>query len=249
MFALNAAGYSAPSNTGSGIPFATPTPPTITAIDEGNARVVVYFTKGEPRGSEITECAYWLYSYDTETQTEIITETILDTTDSPFVITDLVNGFTYGIALKNKNANGYSDLSAKVYATPFAKPSPPIITNVVAANWSATIDFEHGEDGGRPLTNIFASFNDEGYRPIGIRTFQLQFTQLLNQNTYTLKLVAVNLAGISDPAEVSFTPYYDSTNVPFTKLRNTANQSLSRREQYALVARIDRGKTRYITNG
>jgi hypothetical protein len=249
LYAINAAGYSGESNTAGGTPFIAPTPPTITSVEEGNTTLTVYFTKGDPRGSEITECAYWVYSYDSETQTEIITETILDTTESPFVITDLVNGFTYGIAVKNKNLNGYSDLSTRVNATPYYKPAPPVITSVFAENWAANIQFEHGDDGGRPITNVLYSLDGAPYISLGAQTFQIDLSELLNQNLYTVRIISVNSAGMSDPEEVSFTPYYNSVNVPLIKRRNTVNQTLSRREQYALVVRIDRGKTRFISNG
>jgi len=259
-------GKSEPSDTVSGIPADVPEPPVITNYDKGNEQVTVYFELGDSRGYPITECTYVLYDYYPDTGITIITETILDTIDSPFVIADLVNGFTYQIALKAKNAVGYSALSNKIVATPFTRPSPPIITNITAINNTAVIDFAYGENGGSDIigvrAEIFINVRNLIYSNIVFTTptlvstpslpanvFQIRLSGLINQNKYFIRLYAINIAGTSNEYYEEFIPVTSESALPLDHRRSTLNtnaSSLSKKQQYALMVRVSKGNTRFL---
>ena len=251
---VNSAGKSEFSNTAYGIPADVPEKPTITRFAKGNGEITIYFTLGDPRGYPVTECTYVLYETIAETLMEDNTETILDTIDSPFVITDVVNGVTYGVAVKAKNAVGYSDLSDRISAAPFTRPSPPIITNLNSYNNSAQVEIAYGDNGGSDITNVWVAVEGpsspySGFSYIGPNKFSFFITSLLNENDYTLKIKAENIAGMSDVYEEVFRPHNQEVYKELVKRNSELNSNsnkLSKRQLYALTVRINKGKTRYI---
>ena len=251
---VNSAGKSEFSNTAYGIPADVPEKPTITRFVKGNGEITIYFTLGDPKGYPITECTYVLYETIAETLMEDNTETILDTINSPFVITDVVNGVTYGVAVKAKNAVGYSDLSDRISAAPFTRPSPPIITKLTSYNNSVQVELAYGDNGGSDITNVWVavegpSYPYSGFSYIGPNKYSFFINGLLNENDYTLKIKAENIAGMSDVYEEVFRPHNQEIYKELIKRNSNLNSNsnqLSQRQLYALTVRINKGKTRYI---
>jgi hypothetical protein len=252
--AVNSSGKSEPSNTVSGIPADVPEKPIIVRFVKGNGQITIYFSFGDPRGYPVTECAYVLYQYNQETQTETSTETILNTINPFFVITDVVNGVNYGVAVKAKNAVGYSDLSDRITATPFTVPSPAIITEIVAINNSVRVNFAYGDNGGSDILDALVSVEGpsspyQTFSALGPNVFAFFLENLLNENDYTLKIKLVNIAGISREATSVFRPKNQEVYKELVKRNSNLNPSslqLSKSQLYALTVRINKGKTRYI---
>lgn len=252
--AVNSSGKSEPSNTVSGIPADVPEKPTIVRFVKGNGEITIYFSFGDPRGYPVTECAYVLYQYNQETQTETSTETILNTINPFFVITNVVNGVNYGVAVKAKNAVGYSDLSDRITATPFTVPSPAIITEIVAINNSVRVNFAYGDNGGSDIINALVSVEGpsspyQTFSALGPNVFAFFLENLLNENDYTLKIKLVNIAGISREATSVFRPKNQEVYKELVKRNSNLNPSslqLSKSQLYALTVRINKGNTRYI---
>jgi len=176
----------------------------------------------------------------------------IDISASEFVIEELNNGTRYGIRMITYSDIGDSDFSDTVYETPYTVPSAPIITSIVAVNWTAEIEFEIPDNGGSPITDIryILSNNPTEEVSIGPYARNIKITQLLNKNTYEIRIIAFNKAGLSPPpAELqTFVPTYSATKLPLIKQRSPINDSLTKYEQYALTVRISKGKAKVNKN-
>ena len=242
LLAGNQAGDGTPSGPFTTIAYASPHSPVITRVIQGNASITVSFQPGENDIVPVLSYQYWVYPVDNSEGTYFTDTGSLDTT---FTITGLTNGGQYGLQLRALNQYGASKPTDTIYVSPFTVPSPPSITSILAKNFEATIHILPGDNGGRPIVRFEYSLNGEPYVSFGSSTLHL--THLNNYNTYTIQLVAYNEGGASDPSPTyQFTPYYSQVDVPFIKRKNTANNSLTKSQHYALNVAIDKGKTRIV---
>lgn len=88
-------------------------------------------------------------------------------------------------------------------------PVAPIITGVTTGDGTATISFTAGATNGRPITSYQYSLNGGSYLSIGTTTSPITISGLTNGSSYTVRLRAVNVVGISAPSALSsaFVPY------------------------------------------
>jgi len=215
--AVNSVGTSATSNTASATPSSTPSAPTELEVTSGNTALSISFTPGDDGGLSIIN-----YKYSTDNGLTYRGFTPVDTT-SPVVITTLssdgvtplTNGTTYQIKLRAVNANGDGAQSSAVSGTPSAPvPSAPTALSSVGGNQAAYIlftqsgtvtNYEYSTDDGA----TFLPFNPpQIYSPVEITTLSSDgVTPLINENTYTVKLKAVNSgSSSSESLSVNVTP-------------------------------------------
>jgi titin len=256
--AANYAGFSAFSSIVVGSPADVPFPPTINEIVSSDKKLTIYFTKGAPRGTNASMCTYYVYDEYGVVLDSREFQTDPTRFDASFVLVDisgspLINGLKYYIDIQNRNSDGYSALSNRMYNIPCSPPSPPIFLTNLGVNQTATITFEPNPDnGGAELTEILVSFNGPlrsiNREPIGLNVTTLQFGGLNNKAIYKLQLYAVNPAGISAPAEIDVITYQDVTSLKYIQSNSTLNPngSSSNRLRYSTVVGINKGNTTYI---
>ena len=259
---VNEAGESIASNPYYATPF-TPTyntipdPPIIEYVQDGSGYSIVYYSLGMDKGSAIRSIYYTISEFAGEVD---IVGTPGGEPDSnavtvdgkiplylSFVLNNLVNGVVYEIRMFAENEYGLSLESEVVYSAPYTSPAVPIVTRSLAINNEANIQYEVQDDGGRNITDVFYSVNGAPFLSNGINP-NLKLTQLLNKNTYSIRFVAKNQAGLFSPISdvLSVEPHYSAVDLPLIKQSNTINQSLSKKGQYALTVRINRGNRRFI---
>jgi titin len=255
--AVNYAGNSEYSNIIIETPRDVPFAPTLNSIVSYDQALAVFFTKGEPRGTNAELCKYYVYDSlgNVLDEREIVTDPtrmdvsfdLIDINGAP-----LRNGFRYGIDVQNRNSDGYSELSNRIVGVPCKPPLPPIFLTNLGVNQLATITFEQNPDnGGADVTDILVSFNGPlraiDKQSIGIDTTTLQFGGLRNKNKYILQLYAVNPAGISDPAEITVISYAEVVALDYVKQNSTLNPNgaLSASRRYAGVVGRSGGNTVY----
>jgi titin len=243
--AVNIAGDSSASDSATGTAYTSADAPAMTQLVAGNGTITVYFTAGENNGSAITGYVVSANPLSVaESDWEFAT---IGQTDSPYTITGLTNGTKYAVQLKAVNAAGNSEGSNILYSTPYTVPDAPTITHVLAKNWTVSVDFDIGSNGGQSLTKMGYSLNGGSYVYTSTTTSPLTVGNLHNYNTYTIQLVATNDSGdSSESEEITFTPYYAMLELPWIKRKNTGNNTLTKRQQYALNVAVDKGKTRIL---
>lgn len=193
--AVNGKGSGAPNNV-SGIPIGAPFPPTsLTAISlNGGARIS--FTQTSNGGSPITNYEYslddgvtWLAFNPVSTGTSV-------------TVPGLTNGTNYSIRLRALNAFGASAASQVVTITPGA-PDPPINLQGLAGNKQITVSFTPGSDNGSAITeyqySLYAGGSWGPYISLNPKaiTSPINITGLTNGIPYSVRLRAVNAAGVS----------------------------------------------------
>jgi hypothetical protein len=262
VIAVNSVGESIPSNPYYATPYmltynTAPEAPTIEYVQDENGYSIVYYSLGMDNGSAIQAIYYTISEYTGRPINLPITSGQTPVSGEPvngkipvylsFVLNNLVNGVVYVIRMYATNQYGLSIASDIAYVAPYTSPSAPIVTRTFARNNTALIEYTVNDDGGRNITDVFYSVNGQPYVSNGTNN-SIYLTQLLNNNIYTLRLVAKNQAGLVSPVSIesSFEPYYFESELAYIKQTNTANQSLSKRQQYALTVRINKGKRRYI---
>jgi hypothetical protein len=259
---VNSAGESVDSNTFYATPYidtynTIPDPPTIQYIQDGSGFSIVYYMLGLDRGSAIQSIYYTITEYDgvvdTSTETpggELTPSAGPDGRQAiylSFVVNGLTNGIKYTVRMSAENEYGVSNDSVVAYSAPFTAPSVPVITRSLARNNEASIGYTVEDDGGRAISDVFYSVDGKPFLSNG-STPNLQLSQLLNKNTYTLRLVARNRAGLFSPVSEPFSiePFYSAVDMPYIKRSNTANNSLSKREQFSMTVRINKGNRQFI---
>ena len=256
--AINYAGPSGFSNEIVESPVEVPIAPTLNDIVSTDKTLTVYFTKGEPRGTNAETCKYNVYDSFGVVLDSREFQTNPNLTDASFVLTDilgspLVNGLRYYIDIQNRNSVGFSALSNREYNIPCRAPLPPIFLTNLGVNKRATVTFKPNPDtGGAELTDILVSFTDEtrfiDKQSIGLEITTLKFRLLHNKTVYKLQLYAVNPAGMSAPAEIDLISYEDPGSLKYVQRNSTLNPngSMSASKRYAGVVGRSRGNTRYV---
>ncbi len=131
----------------------------------------------------------------------------------PFIIDELTNGETYDIQVVAVNRVGDSALSNSVSGKPFTTPIPPVITNVVGGNTTATITFNAPPNYGGSTIESYtvSSFYTSDAEYTGIEStidvdettaypISVTLTGLTNGTSYTLTVFATNEAGVGGTA-------------------------------------------------
>jgi hypothetical protein len=226
--ATNAIGTSAPSAaSGSVVPAAAPSAPTITSATRGNTSVSVAFTPGADNGSTITSFSASCTSLDGGAP-----GTDSDTA-SPVLVTGLTNGKTYTCTVTATNAVGTSSASLpSLPAVPAAVPDPPTITSVTRGNTLISVAFSPGADNGSAITSFAASCTSSNGGTAGSNSgggSPIDVTGLTNGKTYTCTVTATNGVGTSPASDAS------ATVVPATVPDAPAQPSVARGNEQIVV--------------
>jgi hypothetical protein len=134
----------------------TPQAPTITGVTPLNSSLQVSFTPGNNGGTAITN---YSYSIDGTAFMEFDPET----TTSPLLIPNLINGTAYPISIKAINAQGSSPASNTISGTPISVPEAPVIDSIVPGDGDAEVFFTAGSDNGSAITNYSYSLDGINY--------------------------------------------------------------------------------------
>jgi hypothetical protein len=135
-----------------------PDAPVINSINALDSALEVFFTPGADNGAEILN-----YQYSTD-GTNYVTLSPSQT-DSPLVITSLMNEELYSVTIKAINSVGVSLASNSVSGTPTAStiPNAPVITSINELDSSLGVVFSVSGDGGEPVTNYKYSLDGINY--------------------------------------------------------------------------------------
>ncbi|MBN6187686.1 S-layer homology domain-containing protein [Aneurinibacillus sp. BA2021] len=135
-----------------------------------------------------------------------------DVTATTYTVTGLTNGTNYTFAVKAVNANGASDFSNAVIATPVgsstpAVPGQPVNVLAEAGDSQAKVSFEApGDDGGSNILQYTVTAWVNGIATPGTKSGDsspIIMTGLTNGTTYTFTVVATNGVGDSIPSAQS----------------------------------------------
>ena len=194
--AVNAAGDGTVATAGTtATPSTTPGTPTSIAITPGNAQLSVAFTAPSNGGSAITD-----YEYSTDGGTSFKSGA---TTSSPITITTvsassvaLVNGTSYNVQIRAKNANGVGSATSSTTGTPRTAPGAPTIGMITAGNGQLSVAFTApASDGGSAITDYKWSVDGTNYTLRTGTASPIVITGLSNGTAYTVHIRAVNAAG------------------------------------------------------
>jgi hypothetical protein len=184
-----------------------PDAPTIIDIIPGNASLEYYFNPPVSDGGATIK--YYEYTTDGTTYRILSFDnniiTVLSNGLGP-----LVNGETYPIQIRAVNSVGEGLPSNTVFGTPATVPAAPSISYAIQGDTIVTIYLNQEPDGGSPILNYYYSIDDgvsfaelipeDTVSPITI-------TGLTNGTTYEIRLMAINLIGLSDISNgISVTP-------------------------------------------
>jgi hypothetical protein len=205
------------------IPYTVPSAPTITSVVAANGSASLYFTDGSSNGRSITSYQYTVNGVEYPAVTGT----------SPLSITGLTNGTSYKVTLKSANLAGYSSASLESSSfMPFTVPGAPTITNLVPGANQVTVYVSPGNTNGSAITQYAYSLNGGNYVNTADASSTFVITGLINNNSYTLVVKAVNAAGTgaasatpsvfvpfiapSAPTNVVVTPLNESAVITFT---------------------------------
>ena len=193
------------------VPPSVPSDATITAITAGNQQLSVAFSPPtSDGGSTIID-----YEYSVNNGSSF---TSANTVNSPFIINGLTNGTTYQVIIYAVNAVGSGVPSNMVASTPSTTPSPPTSLSGTPGDKQITVSFTSGNNGGSDITNYqYSTDNGVTYlalsptdttSPITITKLSSDgITDLTNSTSYTVRLKAVNVNGVSTASSsISVTP-------------------------------------------
>jgi hypothetical protein len=193
------------------VPPSVPSDATITAITAGNQQLSVVFSPPtSDGGSTIID-----YEYSVNNGSSF---TSANTVNSPFIINGLTNGTTYQVIIYAVNAVGSGVPSNMVASTPSTTPSPPTSLSGTPGDKQITVSFTSGNNGGSDITNYqYSTDNGVTYlalsptdttSPITITKLSSDgITDLTNSTSYTVRLKAVNVNGVSTASSsISVTP-------------------------------------------
>ncbi len=159
--------------------------------------------------------SYNVYKYEGASAPANATDWILiqqDVTASTYTVTGLTNGTSYAFAVKAVNANGASDFSNAVIATPVgsstpAVPGQPVHVLAEAGDSQAKVSFEApGDDGGSNILQYTVTAWVNGIATPDTKSGDsspIIMTGLTNGTTYTFTVVATNGVGDSIPSAQS----------------------------------------------
>jgi len=125
-------------------------------------------------------------------------------TDSPCVVSSLTNGTDYTFTVVATNGVGDSVSSSPSSSTSVRTvPDAPTITAVTHGNGSATATFTAPADDGGAAVTGYTLIASPGGASVSCSASPCTITGLTNGHTYTLRLLATNAAGNSEPSTAS----------------------------------------------
>ncbi|MFM9084162.1 MAG: fibronectin type III domain-containing protein, partial [Actinomycetota bacterium] len=238
---VNVRGAGTASGAVSGTPIWVPGSPSLSSVTGSDQTLTLIFSPpADTGGSTITN-----YEYSTNGGTTWTTRSPVSTA-RPLVVTGLVNGTAYNVAVRAVNAKGSGISSNTIGAKPATVPGAPSITGVTASHTSLSVAFTAPvSDGGEAISNYEYSI-DNGQtwtaRNPSNPTSPLLITALNNATDYTVKLRAVNVRGAGPESTSAVGRPAGAPNAPVISQITSTNGGLS----VAFVAGSDNGAT--ITN-
>lgn len=208
--ATNKAGESEPSDVfGTVIPATVPNAPSISRVEadhaatRGNASATVRWSAPFYNGGD----AVIGYTVTSSSATDLTPHTCTwEAGDLTCTVTGLTNGVDYTFTVIATNTVGSSVPSnVSLTVTPSAPPAPPTSVTGVSGGGEVTVSWlAPTNNGGAPVQRYVVSSTPtsagcEVYAP----ELSCTVTGLINATDYTFTVVAVNVAGISDPSEAS----------------------------------------------
>jgi predicted RNA-binding protein with TRAM domain len=170
----------------------------------------LFFTDGATNGTQITS-----YEYSTDDgatwrtrRTGTIESPLTITTLSTDGTTALQNGTAYSVKIRAVNAAGSGTESESVRIAPYTVATAPVISAVQMRNSFALLTYSISSNGGAAVTGYEYSLNGGiTWLNASSTTNPLRISGLVNGNSYSLILRAVNRAGSSDSSvTVSLAP-------------------------------------------
>jgi hypothetical protein len=198
--AKNAIGYSVNPASITLTPATVPDPPTLDPAVTSDMMISIAFTSpANDGGSPVTGHKY---SVDGGSYNTVMPS------NSPLVLTGLVNGQSYTVRMKATNSLGDSNPSDAVIGIPSRVPFAPLITGITPGNMSLNVAFTAGQTGGAAITNYeYSTDNGSTFKalspvdttsPITITTLSssgFPAVLLSNDTTYQVQIRAVNARG------------------------------------------------------
>ena len=172
-----------------------PAAPTSLSATPGNGSASISFTTGANGGAAITK-----YQYTTDDGGSW-SDTVVGTS-SPVSITGLTNGTSYSIKLRAYNSVGGGAKSSAVSVTPRTTPSAPTGLVATSGTGSASIAFTAGSDGGASITKYQYKVGTGSWTDAVGTTSPITISGLTNFVSASIRLRAVNGAGIG-PASIA----------------------------------------------
>lgn len=217
--ASNSDGTSAKSDPSSPavVPSTVPDAPAAPTVTAGDTQITVAFSPPADNGSPIT-------GY-TATCTAGASSVAASGSDSPIVVSGLVNGTSYTCTVDATNNDGTSAESApSAAAVPATVPDAPPAPSVVAANTQITVTFvAPAQDGGSAITSFTATCTG-GSTPVAVSgpDSPIVVAGLVRGTTYTCSVTATNGVGTGQPSPGS------SVTVPATVPNAPARPTVER---------------------
>lgn len=226
LLALNDAGDGLASSAVEVTPATTANQPTtLTANSRDGSAEISFTTPSDNGGSEIINYEYQVDGGDWVAFSP-------DVTTSPVTVTGLTNGTSHSIKLRAVNGVGSGTESDSVQVVPAATPDAPTILQIVAGNETAGVSFTAPVNpGGSTISDYEYQLDGGDWVSVGDTSSSFTITGLINGQTYSVKIRAVNGSGgglesntvltrpvttPSLPTNVSYTPGNGVVEVSFT---------------------------------
>jgi hypothetical protein len=190
LFASSVAGNTAVSADGSGTPYILGTPPTISNVVSLPYSVSIDFS---PSTNGFPDATTYYYSLNGG-------NTFVDArrTTSPIVVSDLSTNQIYSVVLKAGGLSGITAVSNAVSGRPYVAGSAPNISSVASIYNGLSIAFTESVGGyPEPTTYYYSLNNGATYNNWGNTATPIVVRNLTSAVQYTVKILAVNLAGNS----------------------------------------------------
>jgi titin len=189
--AVNGAGSGAAAAYGTGVTtYNVPSAPRIEYVEPWDSSALVYFTARSDHGSAITD-----YAYCTNDSADYIS---LGQTSSPLTIPNLTNGHTYIIYLAAVNAAGRgpdSMMTDEFTPAAAAMPGAPVITAITPGNATLSVAFTAGDANRSYITSYEYALDGGAYVPVAQTTSPIEIAELVNGQSYSVVVRAVNGVG------------------------------------------------------
>jgi hypothetical protein len=169
--------------------YAPPNVPTINNITTTKSTANVSFSLGSANGGIISAVEYSLND---------ASFVQLNTTTSPFTISDLSSNVIHRIAIRAINELGSSISTAtRTFTCVFTIPNAPSIGTITTTKNTAELTFTLGSANGGVISNVEYSLNDASFVQINKTTSPLLLTDLSSNILHKLILRSVNEVGYS----------------------------------------------------
>ena len=202
--------------------------PTITSITPGNRTLSVNLTApGDNGGSAITNYEYSTDNGSTWVARSPATTTSFSITTASSDASLLANGTTYQVKIRAVTGAGSGASSATSSGTPRTTPSAPTISGITGGDTQLSVNVTLGSDGGSNVLNWQYKINNGPAVNTSDATLPIVITGLTNATSYSIKVIARNVAGYSsESAAVSGTPV-GPPNAPSLQSVTQGNQLLN----------------------